>query len=75
MPRKTLRDLKRNPKHVTYEELRRVLEDEGWTIREGTEHGAIAHKGDRTFHLPRPHTKHLLAVYVRRAIRIIEEAG
>ncbi|MBU6422954.1 MAG: hypothetical protein KGJ98_03555 [Chloroflexota bacterium] len=73
MPGKTLADLKRNPRDVTYAELRRILEDHGWAVREGTRHGAIAHKRDRTFAFPRPKRSRLLAVYVRRAIQVIEE--
>ena len=73
VPRKTLDDLKGNPKHVTPEELAAVLRDHGWELRPGTLHGTIAVKGSRTFHFPRPHGKHLLAVYVRRAVKIIEE--
>ena len=73
MPRKTLADLRANPAHVTLEELTAVLREHGWTLRAGTRHGTIAAKGSRTFHVPRPHTKHLLPVYVRRAVRVIEE--
>lgn len=73
MPAKTLADLKRNPRDVTYGELRKVLEDHGWAVREGTRHGAIAQKRDRTFAFPRPHGSRLLPAYVRRAIRMIEE--
>jgi hypothetical protein len=30
-------------------------------------------EGRRTFHVPRPHAKHLLPVYVLRAVRVIAE--
>lgn len=73
VPRKTLDDMKGNPKHVTPEELAAVLRDHGWELRAGTLHGTIAVKGSRTFHFPRPHGKHLLPVYVRRAVKVIEE--
>ncbi len=73
VPRKTLDDLKGNPKHVAPEELEAVLRAHGWQLRQDTLHGTIAVKGSRTFHFPRPHGKHLLAVYVRRAAKIIEE--
>lgn len=71
--RKALADLEANPKHVTYLELLKVLNDHGWSIREGTKEGAIVQAGDRTFVVPRPHGKHLLPVYVRHAARLIRE--
>ncbi len=70
---RTLHDLKGNPKHVTPEVMASVLRDHGWELRPGTLHGTIAVKGSRTFHFPRPHGKHLLPVYVRRALKVIEE--
>lgn len=73
MPGKTLADLRRNPKHVTYRELLGVLEQQGWSVREGTLHGAIVVKNARTFLVPRAHGPHLLPVYVRRVVRMIEE--
>ncbi len=73
VPRKTLHDIKGNPRHVTPEEMAGVLRDLGWELRPGTLHGTIAVKGSRTFHFPRPHGKHLLPVYVRQAVKIIEE--
>lgn len=71
--RKTLADPKANPRHVTPEELAQVLREHGWILQPGTRHGTIAQQGARTFHFPRPHGKHLLPVYVRRAVRIVEE--
>lgn len=73
MPQKTIGDLKRNPRHVTADELLAVFARQGWAIRGGTRHGTIVAKGERTHLVPRPHDKHLLAVYVRRAIRLMEE--
>jgi hypothetical protein len=73
VPRKTLADLKRQPRHVTSEELLAVFAARGWHVRSGTRHGAIVEKSGRTHLVPRPHGKHLLPVYVQRAIRLIEE--
>lgn len=75
MARKTLTDLKRTKKNVAVTDLRRVLEENGWTIRGGTEHGYVATHSltGRTFPFPRPHDKHLLPVYVREAVKVIEE--
>lgn len=73
MPRKTLADLTENPRHVTQAELETILLEHGWTLRPGTRHGTIAQKGRRTFLVPRPHGKHLLATYVRKAAKVIEE--
>jgi len=52
VPRKTLADLKQQPRHVTPQDLLAIFALRGWRIRPG---------------------KHLLPVYVRRAIRLIEE--
>jgi len=73
LPRKTLADLKQQPRHVTPEELLAIFAARGWQIRSGTRHGAIVEKAGRTHLVPRAHGKHLLVVYVRRAIRLIEE--
>ena len=75
MGRRTLADLKRNPKNATTEDLASILEAYGWEVRGGTLHGFVAvHRvTGRTFPFPRPHDKHLLPVYVRSAIKLIEE--
>ena len=73
MPRKTLADLKQQPRHVTPEELLAVFAARGWHVRRGTRHGAIVEKAGHTHLVPRAHGKHLLPVYVQRAIRLIEE--
>ena len=72
---KSLEDLKRNPNDVTPGELRRVLEEHGWSVRAATRHGFIARhaRTGLTLPFPRPHGKHLLAAYVRRAAKFIEE--
>ena len=75
MGRKSLGDLKRNPNDVTPTELRRVLEEHGWSVRAGTRHGFIAMhtRTGLTLPFPRPHGKHLLGSYVKRAVKFIEE--
>jgi hypothetical protein len=73
VPRKTLADLKQQPRHVTPEELLGVFAAQGWQVRAGTRHGAIVEKSGHTHLVPRAHDKHLLPVYVQRAIRLIEE--
>lgn len=73
--RKTLAALRRNAKNVSVQELRRVLEDNGWVVRGGTKHGFVAEhaRTGRTFPFPRPHDKYLLPVYVRAAVKAIED--
>lgn len=73
--RKTLEDLRRSPKNVSAADLRRVLEENGCEIRGGTLHGFVVTfvRTGRTFSFPRSHDKHLKAVYVRNAVRIVEE--
>lgn len=58
---------------VSAEDLLRVLADAGWELRPGTSHGTIAVKAGRMILVPRPHGKHLLPVYVRRVVKVIEE--
>ena len=70
---RTLEDLRRNPTHVTATELLAVFAAHRWQAREGTTHGTIVRKGVRTLLIPRPHGKHLLPIYVKRAIKILEE--
>lgn len=72
---KSLEDLKRSPNDVTPAELRRVLEAHGWSVRAGTRHGFIAmhERTGLTLPFPRPHGKHLLGAYVKRAVKFIEE--
>jgi hypothetical protein len=71
--RKTLVDKQRGPTHVSVDDLLRVLADSGWQVRPGTLHGTIAERAGRTILVPRAHGKHPLPVYVRRAIKVIEE--
>lgn len=72
MPKKTLEDLERNPKDVRYEELLAILRHHGFEVREGTKHGAIAVQGTTRLTVPRPHGKHLKAVYVRLALKALK---
>ena len=74
---KSLEDLKRSPNDVTVTpaELRRVLEAHGWSVRAGPRHGFVARheRTGLTLPFPRPHGKHLLGAYVKRAVKFIEE--
>lgn len=64
--RKTLADLESSPGDVTYAEIVAVLRAHGWSVREGTRHGAIATKaGEPPLTIPRPHGKDMKTVYVR----------
>lgn len=73
MSKKTLADLERDPKDVSYEELLAILRDHGCEVREGTKHGAIAKCGGLTLTVPRPHKgKTVKAVYVREAVRLVK---
>ena len=72
MPRRrTLADLKRNPKNVRLADLLAILEVEGFTIREGTRHGYIARRGLQTLTIPRHHAM-VKPVYVQQTIKILE---
>ena len=73
MARKTLDDLRRNPAHATMKDVLAVLRAAGWDVREGTRHGTIVRKGERTLLVPRPHGPYLLPVYVRKIVRMLEE--
>jgi len=71
--KRSVAELKRSPAHVTAAELLRVLRAAGWQARGRTKHGTIVRRGDRTFLVPRPHGSHLLPVYVRKVVKILEE--
>lgn len=73
MARKTLADLKRSAAHVTTADVLGVVRAAGWQTREGTKHGTIVRRGERTFLVPRSHGPHLLPVYVRKVVRILEK--
>ena len=75
LPRKRLADLERDPHSVTYDEIVRILEEHGWSVRHGTRHGGIATKpGEFPMTIPRPHGGHLKAVYVRSAVKRLKGA-
>lgn len=70
MARKTLADLEKNPAGASSADVVGVLRAEGWSVREGTRHGAIATKsGEFPLTIPRPHGKHMKAVYVRQVVK------
>ena len=66
-------ELARSPRNVGYGELLALLAASGCRVREGTKHGALVQCGSLTMTVPRPHGKHLKAVYVREAVRIVME--
>jgi len=75
LPRKRLTDLERDPHSVTYDEIVRILEEHGWSVRHGTRHGGIATKpGEFPMTIPRPHGRHVKAVYIRTVVKRLKGA-
>lgn len=74
---KRLERIRRNPKHVSFEELRQVLEDYGFMIKpsSGTSHYFFrVEVGDRVWTLTVPFKKpHIKVSYVRKALKAIDE--
>lgn len=69
-----LRDrLKNNPKDATFSDIRKLLEQEGFTLDRVAGSHYVFEKDDITFVIP-VHNNRVKTVYVRRAIELIEQA-
>ena len=66
--------IKRNPKNVRFEDLIRLYEMFGFEVenpRRGSHY--ICELDEHTISLPKPHKKHVVERYVKRAILLFEE--
>lgn len=73
---KRLEAMRRNPRNVRFETLRRVLEDHGFTSRRspGRDHWRFSHRLIRTVLTVDPRRPFLLVPYVTDALKAIDEA-
>ena len=71
---KLLAKIKENPKHVTFDELRKLFEMFSFEVqapKSGSHYKARLN--EYRFILPKPHRKHLKETYVKEALMIFEE--
>lgn len=73
--RKRLERLRQNPKNVTFEDLRTVLEDYGFTLERssGSHHSFKVKLGDEYILLVIPYRRPIKPNYVKDALAIIDE--
>lgn len=70
--RKLLEELRRNPRHVTFEELDTLLRRAGFERRSTKGSHYVYRKADKRLTVPY-RKPHLLPVYVIQALRLLEE--
>jgi len=75
--RKRLEKLRKNPKNVSFKELKQALEDYGFEMRpsSGTSHHFFkAEIGDKVWKFSVPFKKpHINEIYVKKAVQAIDE--
>ena len=71
---KLLESLKQSPNNVTFAQIRKLLEQEEFTLERITGSHHVFKKGSITFVVP-VHNNKVKIVYVKRVIEIIEEYG
>jgi predicted RNA binding protein YcfA (HicA-like mRNA interferase family) len=72
---KRRRKLEQNSKNVRFEDLRRLLEDYGFELKrtKGSHHSFVGYVGQEKFTMVIPFRKPLQEVYVKNALRILNE--
>jgi predicted RNA binding protein YcfA (HicA-like mRNA interferase family) len=71
---KLLDKLKQSPHNVTFDDVRRVLEDEGFQLNRVSGSHHIFKKGEMIFVVP-SHGKRVKVFYVKRLVEIVEKYG
>jgi len=71
---KLLESLKQSPNNVTFAQIRKLLEQEGFTLERITGSHHVFRKEATIFVLP-VHKNKVKAVYVKRVVEIIEDYG
>lgn len=71
---KLIESLKRSQDNVTFAQIRKLLEQEEFTLERITGSHHVFKKGSITFVVP-VHNNKVKAVYVKRVVEIIEEYG
>jgi predicted RNA binding protein YcfA (HicA-like mRNA interferase family) len=71
---KRLEKIRQNPKDVSFEELRQVLEDHGFTLESvaGSHHNFKRRVKTETFKITIPYHKPIKSFYVKQAIKAID---
>ncbi len=74
---KRLEKLRQNPKNVSLDEFRKVLEDHGFYLDRivGSHHIFRAETGNRVWKVVVPYHKPIKIIYVRQALEAIDEIG
>src|SRR5260221_13538468 len=72
---KRLQKLRQNPRNVSFDELRQVLEDHGFTLARitGSHHIFVAEIGEQVWKLTIPFHKPIKTTYIRTALNAIDE--
>lgn len=72
--KKRLERIRQNPKNVSFQDLRQVLEDHGFVLDRvvGSHHTFKRKKGDEIIVVPYTRAQ-LQSVYVRRALELIDQ--
>lgn len=66
--------IKRNPKNVRFDDLKKLYEMFGFEVkkpRRGSHY--VCELNEYTVSLPKPHGKHVVVRYVKRAVSLFEE--
>jgi predicted RNA binding protein YcfA (HicA-like mRNA interferase family) len=71
---KLLESLKQSPNNVTFAQIRKLLEQEGFTLERITGSHHVFRKEATIFVVP-VHKNKVKAVYVKRVVEIIEDYG
>ena len=73
--KKLLKRLRNNPKNVSFEQLRSLLEAYGIILDRvsGSHHIFVVQIGDEEFNLPIPYRHPLKPVYVKKALDLIDD--
>jgi predicted RNA binding protein YcfA (HicA-like mRNA interferase family) len=71
---KLLESIRRTPNNVTFAQIRKLLEQEGFYVERITGSHHVFRKGGIIFVVP-VHKNRVKTVYVKRVIEIIEEYG
>lgn len=64
-----------NPKHIRFEDLRRLLEDYGFELKrtKGSHHAFVGYVGEQKVTVVIPYHRPLKEVYVKKALKILDE--
>ena len=72
---KRLLKIRQNPKNVSFEDLRTILEDYGFVLKRstGSHHSFQANVGDTEILIVIPYARPIGTAYVKEAVKLIDE--